>query len=1147
MNSSVELKRQYASLGRPNAGSQAFATGLISGGNHRIIAIASGRTVDICNERMQLQYSLHLDDACYGSTSSSASREIAALAFANSGQLAIAAGTQIVIWSAPNELNSGRSPRLKLHSSLSLRSDVLSLDWRDVSLLVLSDKLSIWQPTSVSGITAWQKTREFAPRACVEHDLSAARISPCGIYVAAACSHLPLVRIFNIASFGPATESKQAPVDLWHALPIRQIRWAASGISSVLWTVDSHGGTQRFTSRGGGWQSDGLVLVERPPDKTRQKVVWAGLTDDADPALLTLLDDCNMGVTVRDDDWRSSTSWQRPFGIDIKLHDMSTHTVAFETQSSPYCPGAPSFTLISSDRHGRITFIDAASPSFERPMRLRELQFAPRGLVERMTAAADGLSIACTTSLAQILHFRVNMLHGSPTSLATIARTHQGQCSLVKEFHALSGRRGVLAAQADALQLYMPSENTLRLCASVRLASTSDMIFLASVVEGQHIKGVVLLLSGIQQTFEFNMSAGTATIRTIGTVHPRGWLPLEIAEPLVSQARAAPEIVFGAVEEDGSCSLACSARMSSIVPDSLPCSTLISRFSASLVAYSSSAKNDTIVRIQRAHGSSRTCVHRLLLSAEDLTALYWLRSLQDHPILVLHTSSGLKLYAEPRNSQHDSTGWTQVAHFRAFNQDCTTLPVQGGVVALERGRLSIYCGDARLEGLVRACYAPRRLDDPIYLSWSIRAGKLAPILGLVDHEQSYADNLFDHVDEFLQGEAYQYTEAECKLPPFDTARISTRFGSFANLVQVLSAQHQSLDRSGEMALISIQEALHAGTSVNYVTILWAQSSRRQAVLLTHILQACAGKLTWSLARRLGLFMWLQDPKDYATQLESIARTEFVNLDERDPISASLFYLATHNFKAVQTVWKTSGAHTERSTMMRLLANDFKQPRWQIAAKKNAYALLGKKRYLFAAAFFLLGDSLQDAVNVCARQLNDTQLAFAICRAYEGQTSHVQLGLAKSHLLPGAISMRDPAMAAYAHTCFGETNGIQKALEMEIWQDCSLDPQLTWLYLRYRRLAGMPSVPIEYQLVQRSIATFVAMGCHLLALDMAVHWPFVRKSTMAPRSVDQRPAIKSPHSDTELPAALAAQSKPAVQAPRKVVQAVPDFDIGAFAF
>ena len=38
---------------------------------------------------------------------------------------------------------------------------------------------------------------------------------------------------------------------------------------------------------------------------------------------------------------------------------------------------------------------------------------------------------------------------------------------------------------------------------------------------------------------------------------------------------------------------------------------------------------------------------------------------------------------------------------------------------------------------------------------------------------------------------------------------------------------------------------------------------------------------------------------------------------------------------------------------------------------------------YAAAFFLLGGSLKDAVNVCLKQLSDFQLAIALARVVEG--------------------------------------------------------------------------------------------------------------------------------------------------------------------
>ena len=74
---------------------------------------------------------------------------------------------------------------------------------------------------------------------------------------------------------------------------------------------------------------------------------------------------------------------------------------------------------------------------------------------------------------------------------------------------------------------------------------------------------------------------------------------------------------------------------------------------------------------------------------------------------------------------------------------------------------------------------------------------------------------------------------------------------------------------------------------------------------------------------------------------------------------------------------------EQAATQRFLQNNFEDPKWRTAALKNAYALMSKRRFEYAAAFFLLADRLQDAVNVCLNQIKDLQLAIAIARVYEG--------------------------------------------------------------------------------------------------------------------------------------------------------------------
>ena len=66
-------------------------------------------------------------------------------------------------------------------------------------------------------------------------------------------------------------------------------------------------------------------------------------------------------------------------------------------------------------------------------------------------------------------------------------------------------------------------------------------------------------------------------------------------------------------------------------------------------------------------------------------------------------------------------------------------------------------------------------------------------------------------------------------------------------------------------------------------------------------------------------------------------------------------------------------------MSQFFGHDFTEERWRKAALKNAYALLGKQRFDHAAAFFLLGDTLWDAVQVSYAPFSCSIL---LCKSYD---------------------------------------------------------------------------------------------------------------------------------------------------------------------
>lgn len=105
---------------------------------------------------------------------------------------------------------------------------------------------------------------------------------------------------------------------------------------------------------------------------------------------------------------------------------------------------------------------------------------------------------------------------------------------------------------------------------------------------------------------------------------------------------------------------------------------------------------------------------------------------------------------------------------------------------------------------------------------------------------------------------------------------------------------------------------------------------------------------------------------------------------------------------------------EQGATHRLLSNNFSEERWKTAALKNAYALMGRRRFEYAASFFLLADHLQDAVSVLHNQLGDTQLAIAVARVYGGDDSPVLLTFLKDKILPQAARQGNRWLATWAY-------------------------------------------------------------------------------------------------------------------------------------
>ncbi|KAJ5224892.1 RAVE complex protein Rav1 C-terminal [Penicillium citrinum] len=321
--------------------------------------------------------------------------------------------------------------------------------------------------------------------------------------------------------------------------------------------------------------------------------------------------------------------------------------------------------------------------------------------------------------------------------------------------------------------------------------------------------------------------------------------------------------------------------------------------------------------------------------------------------------------------------------------------------------------------------------------------------------------------------------------------------------------------------------------VSWREIVWAFHSGSQDILTDLVSRQFNGKMTWKAARESGIFMWLSDSTALKRQLEAVARNEYTKTEEKNPVDCTLYYLALGKKNILQGLWRIAHWHREQRPTARLLANDFKEARWKTSALKNAYALLGKRRFEYAASFFLLADHLRDAANVVANQMGDLQLAIAITRAYEGDDGPVLRELLEEKLLPQAASEGNRWMASWAFWMLGRRDKAVRALispvetlfassqtspgspgrgTLQSKSYLSNDPALVVLYHQLRAktlqtLKGASQVRPreEWEFVLRNARLYVRMGCDFLALDLVRHWEFL----CTPPASDSQP---SPETD-----------------------------------
>ncbi|KAJ2907122.1 hypothetical protein MKZ38_007637 [Zalerion maritima] len=452
------------------------------------------------------------------------------------------------------------------------------------------------------------------------------------------------------------------------------------------------------------------------------------------------------------------------------------------------------------------------------------------------------------------------------------------------------------------------------------------------------------------------------------------------------------------------------------------------------------------------------------------------------------------------------------------------------------------------------------------------SGSLIERRGSVPHDsEPFSEEAAEYIREKLQRIALPQLSAHEQIQLVDIVECAG----------VVEKQRRSMDENGARFMLFFrQHALRKGRTneihLSWRELVWAHHSNCQDILVDFITQQCKN-LTWESARESGMFMWLSDSaavvsfilfslwlepkggmddelmKFQTRQFEIIARNEYTKSEWKNPIDCSLHYLALKKKTVLQGLWRMAAWNREQIPTMKLLAHDFNEAKWKTTALKNAYALLSKHRFgqfasyadgyqptkmtivvhlgcanssfamhvEYAAAFFLLADRLQDAVNVCLHQLKDLQLAIAIARVYEGDTGPVLRKLLEDDVLALAAQEGNRWLASWAFWMLNRKDMAVRSLITPVYNLIETpmsperrsklfladDPALVVLYSQLRqktlqtlRGASKVSPRTEWEFVLHNARLYDRMGCDLLGLDLVRNWEFLHPTSGAERGL-----------------------------------------------
>ncbi|ESW07263.1 hypothetical protein PHAVU_010G115000 [Phaseolus vulgaris] len=232
-----------------------------------------------------------------------------------------------------------------------------------------------------------------------------------------------------------------------------------------------------------------------------------------------------------------------------------------------------------------------------------------------------------------------------------------------------------------------------------------------------------------------------------------------------------------------------------------------------------------------------------------------------------------------------------------------------------------------------------------------------------------------------------------------------------------SSAYQSLDEPGRRFWVALRfRQLHflrkfgraasfEELPVNSRLFVWAYHSDSLDNLFGSVMP---NEPSWQEMHALGLGFWYANIPQLRARMEKLARAQY--LKNKNPKDCALLYIALNRIQVLAGLFKISKDEKDKP-LVGFLSRNFQDEKNKAAALKNAYVLLGRHQMELAVAFFLLGGDHSSAINVCAKNLGDEQLALVICRLVDGHGGSLEHHLITKYILPSAIDKGDYWLAS----------------------------------------------------------------------------------------------------------------------------------------